>query len=296
MKPQVVVPAPQKSTALMLILALALAGGGAGYAFGMTLDPVYEAKVGILVGEPFSNPNLSLDSLEASEVLATIYADVAERRPVLEGTVQKLKLDIPWQSLAGRVAARVAGNQGAFITVEVEAPTRAEALAIADELTNQLLVMSPTGTEVKDVEGRRAFIQSRLHKLRKQIDQRESAISKLRNAGGLPTNALDQQIAHQEAVILELEKSYISLLGFLDQGIPNRLQVLEEPHGLKDPVRPGVLRDAGIGAAVGLLLGIAIAYLRGRQRIILVQSTEPDAAPMKAAMAGDRTRDGSSGW
>jgi capsular polysaccharide biosynthesis protein len=101
---------------LVLVLIFTLAIG-----FGVTRqqEPVYKATASILVGQSLQTTNISTQDFRTSEELAQTYAALAQRQPVLEGTVEALGLDTRWQRLRGAVSAKLVPNtQLVEVTVE----------------------------------------------------------------------------------------------------------------------------------------------------------------------------------
>jgi len=139
---------------LVLVLIFTLAIG-----FGVTRqqEPVYKATASILVGQSLQTTNISTQDFRTSEELAQTYAALAQRQPVLEGTVEALGLDTRWQRLRGAVSAKLVPNtQLVEITVEADSPE--EAAVIADEVANQLILMSPTALQNQEFAETISFV------------------------------------------------------------------------------------------------------------------------------------------
>ena len=273
-----------------IIVLLTAVGGVAGYMATDLIEPVYRADASILVGRPLLDPTVSRDDIETSAELASTYADVAVRQPVLEATVQALGLDLSWQQLGDQVAANVSRQQSQVVVVAVDAASPQEATSIAAEWVDQIVAISPTGGPGPPPPGSaRRFIGDRLRSIEEriaQLDRQNTTLRKqLRSAGPLAVR-IRIRIGANDALILDLQKTYSSLLGFIEgTRVSNHLEVLEEPTASPDPVWPKLPLNVAVGAAVGFLLGIAIAHLLTHRRATIVLDRPvllPDAKPTEA--------------
>lgn len=250
----------------LLVPVLLLVGAGAAYAASITADPVYRATTSILVGQPLTAPTLSNETIETGQLLAATYADLVSRQPVLDPVARELGLDEPWQELAERVRTRVAGERSPLVIIEVEAPTRTEAISTAQLLGEQLIAISPTTAEFQQVEKLEKFVESRLGRLENEIDELEEQVdrlrSRIRRSSARQRDELRASLAEAQGRILDLEKNYASLLEFLTRdGVANYLQVFEKPYGTITPSRPKLLVQGSIGATIGSAIGLFIAYV-----------------------------------
>ena len=274
----------------LIIVLLTAVGGVAGYMATDRIEPVYRANASILVGRPLLDPTVSRDDIETSAELASTYADVAVRQPVLEATVQALGLDLSWQHLGDQVAASVSRQQSQVVVIAVDAASPQEATSIAAEWVDQIVAISPTGGTGPPPPGSpRRFIGDRLRSIEEriaQLDRQNTTLRKqLRSAGPLAAR-IRIRIGANDALILDLQKTYSSLLGFIEgTRVSNHLEVLEEPTASPDPVWPKLPLIVAVGTAVGFLLGVAIAHLLAHRRATLVIDRPvllPDVKPTEA--------------
>lgn len=280
----------------LIIVLLTAVGGVAGYMATDRIEPVYRANASILVGRPLLDPTVSRDDIETSAELASTYADVAVRQPVLEATVQALGLDLSWQQLGDQVAASVSRQQSQVVVIAVDAPSPPEATSIAAEWVDQIVAISPTGGTGPPPPGSpRRFIGDRLRSIEEriaQLDRQNTTLRKqLRSAGPLAAR-IRIRIGANDALVLDLQKTYSSLLGFIEgTRVSNHLEVLEEPTASPDPVWPKLPLNVAVGTAVGFLLGIAIAHLLAHRRATLVIDRPvllPDVKPTEAGRGANQ--------
>lgn len=258
-----------------LILPLTIVGVGVGYAVNSSIEPVYQARGSILVGRSLHDPNVSQEDIETSTQLAATYADIAQRRPVLEAAADQVDLGISWETLADRVDAQVSRDDGQVIVITVNAPAAEEAVLLADELIGQIIAISPTDAEGTTPQATtpaapERFIETRLQSIEQDIarlEQRNDSLRrKLDRVEGPRVTRVQLRISANEALILDLQQSYSALLQFVETSqVSNHLEVLEQPQAVPEPVWPRQPLSLAVGGAAGLLLGLAIASILERR-------------------------------
>src|SRR5690606_19428839 len=113
-----------------------------------------------------------------SEELAQTYAAIAKLQPVLQGAVEALELDYRWQQLKNMVsAAPVSGTQ--LIEIKVKAKSPEEARLIADEVAQQLILLSPTTLQNQEFSETEAFVSGRLETLQTRIQDGQARLDEL---------------------------------------------------------------------------------------------------------------------
>jgi capsular exopolysaccharide synthesis family protein len=204
--------------------------------------------------------------MQASEQLAQTYAAIAQRQPVLQGTADALNLDYGWQSLKSKVsAAIVPGTQLVEITVEAESPE--EARRIADEVAQQLILLSPTSLQNQEFTETIEFVKEQLVSLEGQIRDGRASLETL-EATDLTALTAEQALEFENeaeaarTLIDNWEDKYIQMLSFVDskQSV-NYLAVIETAQANSNPVRPNVTLNMGVTAAIGLALGLLVVFV-----------------------------------
>src|SRR5689334_17977622 len=113
----------------IMILCTVLASA-ASYWFSSRQNPVFESVSRYLVGTAVDNPNVNSNDLHAISQIGQTYAALAASRPVLQGVVDKLKLNIDPTVLASNVVANWSdANQVLTIRVHANDPTIAANVA-----------------------------------------------------------------------------------------------------------------------------------------------------------------------
>ena len=131
---------------------------------------IYRTSATLMVGRAIENPNPNTTELFLSQQLITTYVDIANRRPVREGTMEALGSE--W--LPPYWVVPVANTQLIEIGVNDSEPERAR--AVANELANQLILQSP-GVTAEEQE-REEFITQQLDSLEIQIEETRQEIPK----------------------------------------------------------------------------------------------------------------------
>ncbi len=248
---------------LVLVLIFTLAIG-----FGITRrqEPVYKATASILVGQSLQTTNISTQDFRTSEELAQTYAALAQRQPILEGTVEALGLDMRWQRLRGAVSAKLVPNTQ-LVEVIVEADSPEEAAVIADEVANQLILMSPTALQNQEFAETISFVEQRMASLQSKIEEGQLRLEELEATdvsqfSATETAALQQEINALTGLITEWERNFTQLLAFLDSNqSSNYLAIVEAAQPSFTPVRPNVQLNLAVAAVVGLALGLGLVFV-----------------------------------
>src|ERR1051325_144070 len=102
---------------------------------------IYQARSTLMIGMTINNPNPSSNELLLGQQLAAAYADLANREIVLNATKNALGLS----QLPQHIARALPNTQLIEITVNDADPLRAQ--AVANQLADQLILLSPTSPQ-----------------------------------------------------------------------------------------------------------------------------------------------------
>lgn len=252
-----------------LVLLVTILVGAGGYIFSQRQPKVYEATTTVLVGQSIRSAQLERVDIQTSQALAQTYVDMARREPVLEGVVQTLGLQNDWLDLRKSVSVRlVPDTQLIEISVEANSPEMAE--KIADEIANQLLIISPSSTDgsealtVNDEFNRQqvAILQERITNAQTRLAQIDAALA--RTTTPEQQAALQAEKTNLENLVVEWGRNYTDLLPLTISAPsrdPNEVTVIEKAHSSFQPVRPNIQLNTVVAAGIGLLLAIALIFL-----------------------------------
>lgn len=246
-----------------LIVAAVVIASVSSYLGTRDTPRLYNSRTTLMVGQTLSSPNPGYEELYTPQVLAQSYADLARREPVLQGALDTLGLQWPWQSLQGMVSSQVVVNtQLLQISVIDTDPERARVLA--DEVAQQLIKQSPTASDPqKDAE--REFALAQIADLKTNIQNAQDEIRALDQVIATANSARQIQDARSRQQTLQIQVStwqatYAQLLTGLQQGTPNYLSIVERAQ-TGSPVGTGTASTVLMAAAIGLVLSAGAALL-----------------------------------
>lgn len=242
-----------------LILATTLVAALSSFLAVRQQPAIYQSRTTLMIGRAIDDPNPTGAEFYLSQQLAQTYADIAQREPVRHETMAALGLS--W--LPEYAARAVPNTQLIEIAVTDTSPERAQ--AVANELGNQLIQLSPTGTRLEDQE-RQTFISQQLDNLETQIEQTQTEIQTRQDELGELFSArqiadTQNQIAALQAKLATLQVNYASLLANTRQGAINTLAVIEPATLPGTPIGPDRLLTIVTAAAIGVVLAAGAAYL-----------------------------------
>ena len=249
-----------------LLVVLAIIAALAGYIVSLRQKPVYQATTTVLVGQSIKSPQLERVDIQTSDALVQTYVSLAYRQPVLEGVVTTLKLNTPWQELRNRITIKqVKGTQLIEIVAEGNSPRMAR--RIADEVANQLILLSPT--KLVDTENYpfNNFNRQQIVNLQERIINGQKRLDEINAALGSPISEerlaqLQTEKAALELSITEWEKNYTGLLTLTRQERDsNQLTVIEPAYADSQPIRPRVKLNTIISGGLGVLIALGLIFL-----------------------------------
>ncbi|MFZ0547954.1 MAG: hypothetical protein WAM60_21090, partial [Candidatus Promineifilaceae bacterium] len=127
--------------------------------------PDYRASTTLLIGNALADPNPSGGDFVLGEQLAQTYVDLANLSQVREATMSILGLT----SLPGYSVSHQPNTQ--LIKIEVTDTSPERAMAVANELANQLILRTPAAADQENL-ARQQFVNEELDDL--QVDIRET--------------------------------------------------------------------------------------------------------------------------
>ncbi len=242
-----------------LILLATLIATGASYLVTRQQPPIYRTRTTVLVGNTIENPNPSGYEVYLAQQLANTYADIVMRDNVRHAVMSALNLT--W--LPEYDARVVANTQLVELSVTDTDPGRAR--AVANELGNQLIRLSPTDPDAQD-KARQEFINQQLNELEVSIRETSTEITtKQQELAGL-TSA--RQIADTQTAIrglqdkqATLQANYAAMLANTQRGAVNAISVIEPAALPLIPIGPNKTATILLAAAIGFVLALAAAYL-----------------------------------
>jgi succinoglycan biosynthesis transport protein ExoP len=237
-----------------LLVASVVVAAGAAFVVSSMLPKTYEAKATLIVGQALSAANPDYTQLLVSQRLSATYARVAMTRPILESVIAKLDLAESTDELARRARAEAAPDS-TLLTIAVDDADPARAAAIANELADKLIAVSPT------IQGLQTEVQkstnASLVATQQQIDETQAEVARLANLAG-PAPADVTRLDTLQARLITLRSTYAALLSFSSGSVSNLLSVIEPAVAPIVPVSPKLLLNTLVAALVGLLIAVGV--------------------------------------
>jgi non-specific protein-tyrosine kinase len=242
-----------------LIVAAVIVAAGVSLVVTQSQEPVFEAKTTLMIGRAIEDPNPSNLQFNLGQQLASTYADIARREPVQDATRQALGLE-NW--LPRYIVRPIQNTQ--LIEIIVTDTNSQRAMAVANELGNQLILQSPTNPQQEE-QDRLNFINSQLDELEIQIQQTQDEIAiKQEDLGNLVSAAqileTQNQVTALQAKLTTLQTNYTNLLANTQTGAINTLSVIERAS-IARRVGPSTAITMLTAAGIGLILSAGAAYL-----------------------------------
>ena len=244
-----------------LIAACVIVASVSSYLSTRTIPRVYQATTTVRVGQAIEEANPSYQDFYTSEQLAQTYADIVKRRPILEAVAQAL--DLSYIPNPGNITAgRVPNTQLLQISVRDTDPQMA--VKVADEIANQLILQSPTGSDT--VQRDREFILGQIDDLKAKIQQTTDEINAEQAKLDAANSARAIQQYQSNIAALDQKRNtyranYAALMQSLQSGATNYISIIEPARLPTVPVSPNVRMTILLAAAIGAGLAVAAAFL-----------------------------------
>lgn len=240
-----------------LILLAALLAGASAFVFVRMRPQVYIASGTVMVGTAIQERNPDTQQLSLTQGLAQTYVKIAQRPSIRAAAREALGMDwLPEYSV------RVLPDSQ-LIEISVTDTDAQRAYAVATELINQLILLSPGGRERQQ---REVFVQEQLRKLEQslrdtevEIERRQAELSSALSARQI--RLVEEQISALQTKQTSLQSTYVSLLANTDQGSANTINVLDRPFVPTEPVRDRWYLLVLVAAIMGAAVATAAAYL-----------------------------------
>lgn len=280
----------------MLLVAGAFVGAVLGGVLAYLRPSVHTAEITMLVGTSTQDIGLDRTDVEASILIADIYADLAIRQPILQSTISELGLDTTWPALRDDVRV-VRQEDSQLLEIRVSSAVEAEALATVDQIGQQLILASPNqDSSTSDGVSEQELIEQRRAALGETLEQRQARVDELEAQLAATLDARREQIEANlqvaERMLLDSEDALTRLLE-IDEASdgPNSISVLEPARLVPASRQLFVVLTAIVTAAIGLMLAGLGALLLNRRRDRLETHgdlVEGLGIPVLGVIAGER--------
>ncbi len=246
-----------------LIILGTLLGASIAYVSSRLTTPVYSASTTLLVNEaPSSGKTADYTSILTSERLASTYAQMMTKQPVLQAAFEDLNLVLTPENLPARISVNlVRDTQLMVLQVESEDPQLAKDLA---EAIPMAFSRKNAAVQTERYSDSKANLTKEIDSLKEQVAQKQTEI----NALGKPSEpAKEAELARAQTELTQLRQSLTYLLQsyenirLTEAQSTSNIVVVESPVVPVSPVRPRTLQNVLLGALVGFLLSVGVVFL-----------------------------------
>jgi non-specific protein-tyrosine kinase len=249
---------------LWLIVVGAVIAGGVTYLVSSRSTPIYRASSQLLIQQAANPSGLQWTEVLTSERLAANYARLLKTRPVLNQVAANLRLP---EINSAIIVDPVRETQ--IIVLHVEDPNPALATAVANDLP-AVFISQNEKQQQQRINSTLEVYQTQIDGVQADIEQAQTQLDvfkSLEDNGDELTLEQAAQRARLEASLAQYRSSLAELLRNRDdvkRAEANRgdtITVVEPAIEPSQPVRPRVLVNTLIAAALGALLLAAVAFL-----------------------------------
>ena len=240
------------------LLTVTLVATTLGFLASLAMPRVYQGSASVLVGD-FAGDSVTINTVQASQSLASTYADVARREPILAPVAKQLGLE-SWRSFAERVHVRVPRESQQVIEINVKGSKPAEAEAAARAVAARLLQYAA------DRQGGPNFVQPQLTRLEASIDAAWKRIDELQKQQDAATAPLARREIQKEIDLVEeqissMQRNYRDFKALLPSSSNVAVRPLDPAYASNGPISPNVRFNTVIAGFVGLVIALAALYL-----------------------------------
>ncbi len=242
---------------------------------------VFSAQTKVLISETDAGaalfgtvlPDLSSQPERALQT----QVQLVEVRPVAEATVKKLGLQQTPDRLLDRVSVAAVGQTN-VIVIEATASTPEEARDIANTMAEEYVAASR--------DRKRASIRAAADEVELRLDQTREEILELGRR--IASSGRSEELATELTIVTD---TYSTLAEKYEQlRINEQLEsgsgaVVQSAVAVETPISPNIPRNVGLGAAVGLVFGLGMAFL-GNYLDNTIKSSEEAERVYGAAVLG----------
>ncbi|MCI0520640.1 MAG: polysaccharide biosynthesis tyrosine autokinase, partial [Chloroflexi bacterium] len=237
-----------------------LLAAGSAFLLSSRMTPVYQSVTKVLINEAPANKSADYTSVLTSVRLAQTYSELLTTRPVWEGVVDQLDLDISADELRAGIAVQpVQDTQLIEVSLEDTDPQRA---ALVLNTLVQVFAQQNRALQEERFAASKANLSKQLEDMNNRILQVSAELDALAD-----TEDNQDKRTRLEATQSQYRQIYSSLLLSFEQvrlaeaqSTSNLVQV-EPAQPNNVPIRPKTMTNTALAGLIGLFLGVAVAIL-----------------------------------
>jgi polysaccharide biosynthesis transport protein len=244
--------------AWLIVLTVVLAGVIT-LIISVNMKQLYQATALVLIEAP-NNNSVDYTAVMTSERLTKTYAERMATRPILEGVISRLNLQIEIQKLAETIEVTPIQDTP-LIQIQVESNDPGQAALIANSLIAEFCEKN-LAQQASRYSASKQNYEAQLSQLDQQI---QATTDQLNKFGGTQADEVERD--KLETTLSQYRQTYASLLQSYEQVRLAEAQntsnvVLEESATVPtEPVSPKVFTNSVLAAVLGLLLSLGFVFL-----------------------------------
>jgi hypothetical protein len=260
--------------AVVVVLLFGVVGGMAGLYLSAAIDPVYEFKAKLLIGDSRGDPNVTEREAESGTLLGTEYLSLIRSAVVLNDVIHELGLQTSAADLRRRVRVTPDQRGAGVLNVSVFAATEAEAIDTGHAIVTSIRERAePVPTRsLEDVASSRRRLENRIGLLERRTSGLEARLPQVEGSNAARVRA---EIASLSDAIVRADERYRALVFAVDTNAGS-IQSLDE--GTASSLRANRRIDLILGIAVGALLGAAALAAHRAWRVRATRRSEESSA------------------
>lgn len=245
--------------AWLLALAAVLAGGTA-YLVSKRMTPLYQASTLVQINEAPGTRSIDYTAIMTNERIARTYTEVMVSRPVLEGVIQELGLELSSSTLKGMVQVQPVRDTQ-LIRVQVQDVDPARAARIANTLVDVFAEQNLEQQRERYLESKES-LKDQLAEMDLQIQGAAASLELLTDE---PNHRAERE--RLETTLSQYRQTYANLLQSYEQVRLTEAQSISKVSQVEaaiapaGPISPRVLNNTALAAVVGLMLAAGLIFL-----------------------------------
>jgi len=246
----------------LLILATLLAGGAA-YLVSANMSPVYRASATLLINEADSPTSATYQDILSSERTARTYSELLRKRPILEGTAERLGLEVmDVRDLPFAVDVKPIRDTQ-LIELGVESDDRSLAAQAANTIP-QVFIKQYEAIQSRRFASSKENLSQQMAGLEEDIKGTEEAIARLKESSDVSDRAerarLESLLAQHRSSHSSIVQSYEEVRLAEARSLDNVI-VVEPAEVPQRPIRPRKLLNTLLASMVGCMLALGIVFV-----------------------------------
>jgi len=227
------------------------------------IQPVYQAKVTMMVKQSSSMPIIDYASIMTGEDLAMTYSELLKTRPLLEIVIANLGLDLSPDDILEDMLDTDLIPETQLLELTIEDTDAQRASNIANEIALTFISLHNTEQQLQNIVRLEQDVVKQMIKLKELVEYNQSAIDQALISPGLLTeedfNLLQTTLSDQQLAYAGLLGTYLNIR--LTQSQLLDVTVVEPAIAPTEPIRPDIVIYTFLGAFTGFVFSAGLAFL-----------------------------------